>query len=293
MWARTSLVVPGHPDYEMLSKIRDSIVAKAGTLERLQQAFPILIREAVDFVLDPVRTARTKIAELDSVEKTFIGLKVEHFVRDFLDVPKGLRDVQIDGIDIDIKHTVKDAWTIPPESFRNNEPCLLIRTNEATHTSSLGIFLAHLTNLNPSDNRDAKKATSAASRSNILWIIERADYPKSRWTDIDMFRFREIRKIRGGKKRAVLFFSENLRRPIHRIVIHSLLLQHDYMKRLRKNGGARDVLRQKEIALLSGLYDSEILNRLNISGVDKEHMIAVSPGSSLERRMLKKANLID
>jgi hypothetical protein len=288
-----SVVVPGHPDYAELSKIKDSIVTRAGSFERLREAFPLLIREALDFVLDPVRTARTTIAELDPVEKTFIGLKVEHFVRDFLDVPKGLRDLDIDGVDIDIKHTVKDAWTIPPESFRDDEPCLLIRTNEATHTCSLGLFLAHLSNLGEGNNRDAKKGTTAAGRANILWIIETANYPKSWWVNINMDRFREIRKIKGGKKRAIIFFSENLRMPIHRSVIHSLLLQHDYMKRLRKNGGARDVLRTMHIALLSGLYDSEIITKLGIGGVDKEHMIAVTPVTDAEAKLLKDENRID
>ena len=74
--------------------------------EGLRQRLPRLIADAIDFVIDPVRTARTKVADLDNVEKTFVGLKIEHFFRDFLDLPKGICDLRIDGFDLDIKNTV-------------------------------------------------------------------------------------------------------------------------------------------------------------------------------------------
>src|SRR3984957_4454006 len=95
-----------HPDYPVLSVLRDEITVLAGGTENLTARFPELVRDAVDFVLDSVRTARTRLRELDNVEKTFIGLKLEHFVRDMLDVPKGLRDLTIKGMDVDIKNTV-------------------------------------------------------------------------------------------------------------------------------------------------------------------------------------------
>ena len=99
---------------------------------------------------------------------------------------------------------------------------------------------------------------------NIMWLVNGAPYPQSRWANINMDRFREIKKLKGCTKRAVVFFSENLGTPIHRTVVHSLLLQHDYMKRLPANGGARDVVRMRGIALLSGIYNSRLIERLNL-----------------------------
>src|SRR4051794_35301533 len=97
-------VTETHPDYPALSVLRDAIAARVGGLNALTSRFPELVRDAVDFVLDPVQTARTRLHELDNVEKTFVGLKLEHFVRDLLDVPKGLRrDLNINGTDVDIK----------------------------------------------------------------------------------------------------------------------------------------------------------------------------------------------
>jgi hypothetical protein len=218
-----SVIDPEHPDFPLLSKIRDGILDRVGGIDVLRAKFPLLIRSAIDFVLDPVRTARTRMNELDNIEKTFVGLKVEHFVRDMLDVPKGVRDLRIAELDVDIKNTVRNTWMIPPETFGRAEPCLVIASDEKMHQCWLGIVVAHEAYLN-AGNRDEKRSISAAAFQHIMWLIDGAPYPQSRWAGVNMERFRELRKMKGGTNRAVAFFSENLRKPIHRIVIQSLLL---------------------------------------------------------------------
>lgn len=292
MRVKPSIVQPGHSDYITLVKIRDAVYGRVGGQSRLLEIFPALVREAIDFVLDPVRTARTRLTDLDNVEKTFIGLKIEHVVRDMLDVPKGLRDLVIDGIDVDVKNTTQDTWMIPQETYRTEEAVLVVASEEASHRCWLGLMIARDAYLN-APNNDKKRSVSSKAFENILWLVEGADYPKNRWTNIDMARFREIRKIRGGTKRAVVFFSENFRVPIHRIVIQSLLLQHDYMKRIRANGGARDILRKRGVALLSRLYDRELIDQLHLVGVDKEHVISIKPATPYEEKLLKDARRID
>ena len=287
-----STVIPGHPDFTVLAKIRDGILVQVGGINALQEKFPLLIREAIDFVLDPVRTARTRVSELDNIEKTFVGLKVEHFVRDMLDVPKGVRDLSIAGLDVDIKNTVRDTWMIPPETFIRAEPCLVIASDENTHKCCVGLIVAHETYLNVR-NRDQKRSVSAAAFCNILWLIEGATYPESRWKGLNMERFRELRKVRGGTNRAVAFFSENLRKRMHRIVIQSLLFdQHDYMKRLRANGGARDVLKRRGVALLSGIYDSRLVKELHLARLDSEEMMAVAPRNATEEALMRRKAVI-
>lgn len=293
MRAIRTTVVPGHPDFPVLAKIRAGILVQTGGIDALCEKFPLLIREAIDFVLDPVRTARTGMSELDNIEKTFVGLKVEHFVRDMLDVPKGVRDLRIAGLDVDIKNTVRDSWMIPPETFLHEEPCLVIASDENTHNCWLGLIVAREAYLN-AGNRDQKRSVSAAAFCNILWLIEGATYPESRWKGLNMERFRELRKLRGGTNRAVVFFSENLKKPIHRIVIQSLLFdQLDYMKRLRENGGARDVLKRKGIALLSGIYDSRLVAELQLHRLDSEEMMAVAPSNAIEDTLMRRKGVID
>jgi hypothetical protein len=244
-----------HADFAVLARVRDAIYRRTGGAAGLTTALPLLVRDAIDFVIDPVRTARTTISQLDNVEKTFIGLKVEHYFRDLLDVPKGIRDLVIDGLDVDIKNTVGSSWMIPPETYRTEDPCILIATAKDEGHCRLGLMLARDAYLTR-PNRDSKRAVSANGKGNILWLVPDAPFPPSRWTGIAMARFRELRRVRGGTRRAALFFAENLRMPIHRSIVQALLFdQDDYMKRLRGNGGARDLLLGQGIVILSGVYD--------------------------------------
>lgn len=246
-----------HPDFPQLTALREVLLAKAKPGSDLVRDFPALVRQAVDYVLDPVLTARTSIRELDNVEKTFIGLKVEHLLRDYLNVPKGVRDLRIGNQNVDVKNTVGGTWMIPKETYSEEGVCLLIRIDEEGNRCWLGLLIAHDAYLN-APNRDSKRGVSASGRRNILWLIDGAPFPTSRWAGLDMVRFRELRGKYSGAQRAAIFFQENIGRRIHRSVLQSLLWdQKDYMKRLRDNGGARDILAPLGIRLLSGTYDSQ------------------------------------
>jgi hypothetical protein len=266
----------GHPDFGELKRLRDSLYRSAGGASALTEALPQILQDAIDFVIDPVRTARNSVAELDNVEKTFIGLKVEHFLRDFLNVPSGLRDLVIDGTDVDVKNTVSTTWTIPPETYRSEEPCLLIAIADMNKKFWLGLIIAKLGYLTKAGNRDSKRSVSAEGLRNILWIVEGASLPPSRFHNIDLKRFRELRLIRGGSKRAAQFFRENLSKPVDRVVLQALLYdQLDYMKRLRENGGARDILRKDGIELLSSTYERKQLQKLSISSTSVDFWTAI------------------
>lgn len=285
-----------HPDYPTLSALRDEIARRAGGLDKLTARFPELVRDAVDFVLDPVRTARTRLHELDNVEKTFIGLKLEHFVRDMLDVPKGLRDLEINGTDVDIKNTIGGNWSIPQETYRNSEPCLLMAVDETAHLCFLGLIIAKLEYLHGGvGNRDTKRGVSTAGFANILWIVNGAPFRQSRFIGLDMDRFRELRKTLAGNERVAQFCRENLRRVVHRDVVQALLFdQYDYMKRIRANGGAPDTLRHEKIAILIGTYKKDRLAaaELGFPDLKPDEVVAVAPGSPQDERYMVEQSLI-
>ncbi len=290
---RQSLIVPGHRDFELLDRIRSAIIMKAGGESDLQSAMLALIRDAIDFVIDPVRTARTRVDDLDNVEKTFIGLKIEHYFRDMLDVPKGVRDLVIDGLDVDVKNTVGSTWMIPPETYNTEDPCLLIATAEEQGRCWLGLLLARGEYLNK-PNRDQKRSVSSAGFEHILWILDGVKFPPSRWEGFDMARFRELRQLKGGTLRAAAFFRENPRRPVHRSIVQALLFdQDDYMKRLRGNGGARDVLRAEGIALLSGAFHSVLVASLGLPSIARDEMMSVSALTGIDRSIMVAAGVID
>lgn len=257
-----SIVGPQHPDFSVLSKIGEKINECAGGQQKLVEMLPSILKDAIDFVLDPAKTGRTKLEELDKVEKTFIGLKVEHFLRDMLGLPKGKRrDLgEVGDVDVDIKNTIGTTWMIPPESYERSEPCLLIATAKFDGRCWLGIMLAREAYLG-AKNRDGKKSVTAEGKRNIFWLVEDAPYPPSRWDGINMNRFRELRKIKGGTKRAAYFFRENLARVVHRSVVQALLHdQLDYMRRVRgdrRHIGARELLAKEGMALLCGHWDND------------------------------------
>jgi hypothetical protein len=278
-----------HIDYPVIKQIVDEIERLSGGLPKLENDFPTLIQDAVDFVIDPIRTARSTIAELDNVEKTFIGLKVEHFVRDYLGVPKGLRDLKIGGRDVDVKNTVLRTWMIPPETFKNQEPCALVMITSPSNTCSLGVFVARPEYLN-ADNRDKKRSVSAKAFSNIWWILRDKDLPESRFKGIDMARFRELRSMKYGNRRLAQFLRENLNRVFHRNVLLGLLHdQLDPMKRLRGNGGVRDVLAKEGIAVFSGAYDIEMIKKFAAPHCSRDEFVASMIGKEEALRISAKA----
>jgi hypothetical protein len=282
-----------HPDYPVLASLRDAIAGKAGGLANLQVKFRGVVRDAIDFVLDPVRTARTKVRDLDNVEKTFIGLKLEHFVRDMLDVPKGLRDLRIGDLDVDIKNTVGQNWSIPVETYRASEPCLLMAIDDDNFTCSLGLIIAKPEYLHGgAGNRDSKKGVSSEGFKNILWLVHNEPFPASRFMGLDMARFRELRKIKGGNARVVLFLRENLRRIIHRDVMMALLFdQYDPMKRLRANGGAPDILKNERISLLIGTFRSDrmIAESFGFNDLKPDEILSIDARSDQEWNLAKNA----
>lgn len=286
----TSRVVAGHVDHDLLTKL-EAEVRKRVNVE-LGSALAELALNAVEFVLDPVRTGRTRLSELDNVEKTFVGLKIEHFVRDLLDAPKGVRDLVLGGYDVDVKNTVSESWSwmIPPETIREQGPCLIVASSEKRRKSWMGLIVARTDYLN-APNRDQKCSIRAASYADILWLVEGVDWPRDRWEGIDMLRFRELRKLRvSGANRAALFFAENLNKPIHRNVILSLLHdQLDPMKRVRGNKGAKDVLRPQGIALLSGTYFNGVLKMLGLPRIGNDEHIAIKPMDVASVEVLRDA----
>jgi hypothetical protein len=270
-----SEINPQHPDHEVLSSIAAEIHERAPNLCLL---FPELVLDALEFVLDPVRTGRTKLSDLDNVEKTFVGLKIEHYLRDLLEAPKGIRDLFLAGKNVDVKNTVSERWSwmIPPETYRSSEPCVLVALNAVRREASLGLIVARREYLRRGKNRDGKLGISASSHRHILWLVRQGPLPADRWAGLDMTRFLELRRAKGGSFRAATFFAENLNRPVHRSVIQALLHdQLDYMKRVRGNGGAKDILREKNIALLSGAFHNPALERLGANKIGKDEHIAV------------------
>lgn len=272
-----------HPDFATLARVRDGIFEKIGGESELREQLPQLIKNAVDFVLDPERTFRTSMLELDKVEKTFIGLKIEHYLRDWIGCPKGLkRDTRIADVDVDIKNTIGSTWMIPLETYGKAEPCILIATAKFDGRCWLGIMVARPEYLN-AENRDKKRSVSEAGKRNIMWLVRDEPYPPSRWQGIDTAAFKEFRStLKSGNKRAAAFFKHHLGKVVHRTILEALLNdQKDFSRRLRADNaaasGLRKVLADQGISLLCGTWpdDKKAASAAGVEELGADEWLAV------------------
>jgi Restriction endonuclease NaeI len=280
-----------HPDYATLAPLAAAIQSRAGGAAGFAAGVPPLFRQAVDEVIDAPRTNRFTIVELEKTEKTYLGTKVEILLRDFLKLPKGrVLDLSVDGVEVDIKNTMQRAWTIPLES--HNHPALLLRLNEAAALCDVGLVVVRPAYLNAGQNRDAKRTLSAEGITNIWWLLRRHPYPPNFWEVLPEAGRREIFAAGSASSRLALLFAKLQRQPISRLQVQAVAQQHDYMKRLRRNGGARDSLAAAGIVLLSGRTDSSLISALGLAPVTVEEFISLSPETDRERALLKAAGQV-
>lgn len=276
-------------DIALLSKLEAELLRRAGGAAAFQREVPLLLRRAIDEVIDAPRTARFTIDQIEKTEKTYIGTKVEILFRNFLGIPKGLLDLEIDGTDVDIKNTVTGNWMIPRESF--GKPCVLISANEKTGMCRVGLIVTHEEYLTSGANRDQKKSISAAGMKHARWLIS-GPYPRNFWEGVPRAAIQQIMAGRGGSERLYTLFKLLQRTAISRQIVEAVAQQKDYMKRLRKNGGARDRLAAEGIAVLSGTYDKLLISRIGLPACSDDEFIAVAADTEEIRNILRAHNHI-
>jgi hypothetical protein len=206
------------------------------------------LREDIDWLIDSARTARTQISELDKTEKTYLGTRVERLLRSYFGFEKGRRDLVVCGIDVDVKNTMAKTWTIGPELL--GELCLLVRINDAAGKVDLGVFRAHSFSLNPKPNRDGKRGVSAKGVLTVKWIFKDKWLPPSPMAILSALKWAAIARLPSGNERVAELFRSTIGRIVRREAVQAAAMQKDYMKRLRKNGGARDSLEAEGIVVL-------------------------------------------
>ena len=160
------LPVPSDP---RLDKVEAALLSITGVRQTLLEG----VARAVDEVVDPVRSARWKISELDQPEKTVFGIRVENVLRMELELERSTKlDMKIAGEEVDVKFTIHNNWAIPPEAV--DEICLVACFREKDHCVSVGLVRATEDALNAGKNRDKKRGLSLIGKSRIRWLIKDA-----------------------------------------------------------------------------------------------------------------------
>lgn len=266
---------PQGEDSAILEAVEAVLVASAGGREQLRTNLAKLLRTALDEVIDTPRTRRLMLEELEKTEKTYIGTKVEILFRNMLGLSKGKRlDLRVGDRDADVKFTIGGNWTIPMEAI--DEVCVLISCSERSATFKLGLFVARLAYLGQGMNRDSKRTVSAAGREFIRWIFFDEPYPRNFWAGYTAQQAVHIMDASvSGNERLRRLFQISAGSPIPRRIVESVAQQRDYMKRLRKNGGVRDLLEKDGYLLLSGTYDSAAIAARQLPACARDEFICV------------------
>jgi hypothetical protein len=256
----------------MVAALTAEIERRAKGWDRFAAEIPRRLRAAMDEVIDTPRTGRFVMSQLEKTEKTYIGTKVEILVRDFLEFPKGLLDLEINGVDVDVKNTVTGGWMIPTEAV--GKPCILLKEDETNALCSFGVIVCNPPYLTTGANKDGKVSISAIGRQHIHWILKDYPYPANFWEAVPDGVRRSIVTPNGGTQRLYRLFHAFLGRPINRRTAEAIARQKDFMKRLRGNGGVRDLLEPEGIVLMSGTYDRDLAAAFGIYDFAEDEFVA-------------------
>lgn len=282
-----------HPDFADLLALEADLLNAVGGQQRFEEKLRGFFRSAIDEVIDTARTGRFYFADLEKTEKTYLGTKFEILLRDWLQVPRGVRlDLLIGGREVDVKSTTGGGfgWMIPPEAI--DQFCILLRVNEEIFTCSVGLVCARRTYLRTGINRDQKTSISANGRSNIWWMVSNFNYTPNFWSRISPAQRNLIMGSGKGTKRLAALFENCIGIPVSRVQVAAVAAQDDYMKRIRRNGGARDILAPKGIAILYSENDGDIMHRLGITFGYRE-FVSYMPRNAEEAEVLRAEGHID
>lgn len=282
-----------HQDYSDLRALEGDLLNAVGGTTSFEEKLRSFFRSAIDEVIDTARTGRFFFKELEKTEKTYLGTKFEILLRDWLQVPRGvLLDLLIGEREVDVKSTTGggSGWMIPPEAL--DQFCILLRVNESLAKCAVGIARARPAYMRSGENRDQKTSFSAAGTQNIWWLVSDFAYTPNFWSCIDDDLRNQIMKSGKGTKRLAMLFENCIGLPVSRVQVAAIAAQDDFMKRLRKNGGARDILGPKGIAILYSETDRELMLRLGLTFGYRE-FLSHRPRNEEESTMMRAAGKID
>lgn len=286
-------LLDNHADFADLQALEADLLNAVGGQQALEERLRSFFRSAIDEVIDTARTGRFFLSDLEKTEKTYLGTKFEILLRDWLQVPKGVvLDLKIGGREVDVKSTTggKSGWMIPPEAI--DQFCILLRVNEVQAKCAVGIVRARTSYLRAGVNRDAKTSFSAAGREHIWWLVSDFSYTPNFWSVIDSNTRAEIMEPRGGAGRLAVLFEKCLGVPVSRVLIAGIAAQDDFMKRIRRNGGARDILAPKGIAILYSENDHALMQKLGLTFGYRE-FVSFKAQNPREAKLLENAGHID
>lgn len=232
-----------------------------------------VVRHTYDMVYNGAETGRYRWQDLAKTEKTHFGTLFEinaqrefGFADGFGDPDDPLRhglDYSIAGHDVDAKWSQTDGrWMLPPEVF--GKIALVATGSDLEAQFSLGLIRVRHEYLTTGSNgnRDKKSWLSPFGRDRVVWLWRHAPIPANVLLQIGSTRAEYVFGARSGSERVARLFREAEGMLVHRSAVATVAQQLDHQKRVRGNGGARDLLRPEGYLILSGAYHADVASQL-------------------------------
>lgn len=166
-------------------------------------------------------------------------------------------------------------WTIPSEAL--DETCVLLQTNDNKSFFYFWLIICRDRLLNQGKNRDGKRTIYKKGKEEILWLVKAGALPKNFFLHMNNNLRHEILSPKGGATRLANLFKNFQGEIITRRLVECVAQQKDYMKRIRGNGGARDILAPEGLSILWGgnLEDRKTLKSLGFKAINTEHFVCI------------------
>jgi hypothetical protein len=160
-----------NPDSLLVDQLEKAILRNAGGLEKFKKKIPILLRKAMDEVIDSARTNRFTLDETKINERIYLGTKVRVQLRNCLKLLTGkMPDLGSGETKVGIQSTIRKTWSIPPEIVGNL--CLLVKSDEKRAVCSIGAMVIRDKVLNATNQSSGRRMISSAGIANIYWMLK-------------------------------------------------------------------------------------------------------------------------
>ena len=219
-------------DDPRLDKVEEALLGISNIKQKLLEG----VARAIDEVVDPIRSARWQISDLDQPEKTVFGIRVENVLRMELELERSTKlDMKIAGEDVDVKFTIYSNWAIPPEAV--DEICLVTSFRERDHSVSVGLVRTSKDVLNGGKNRDSKCGLSLVGKKRVRWLLK-DDVAESSIIGFMAGLAPQLRRDItdthvGAQVRQNRLFSSLLNHPIPEALVEAISQHKDWTRRLR------------------------------------------------------------
>ncbi|GAB3166030.1 hypothetical protein GCM10027059_24480 [Myceligenerans halotolerans] len=279
--------------FELFDQAQDPAIAKvAATLRTADprgKRWSHLIRHTYDVLYNGQETGRYRWDQLMKTEKTHFGTLFEiHAQREFLFNDGDATDFEISGYEVDAKWSQKDGgWMLPPEVF--DRIALVATGSDADSVWSLGLIRVTADVRRQKVNRDAKTQLNNLGRSSIHWLWRNEPLRPNALLHLSSAAIEHITDpSASGTERAARLFKATEGTLVTRGVVATVTRQLDAQKRIRHNGGARDLLMADGYLILSGAYHQRHAEELGVPVPLKDEYISVrvTPSASEEGTMI-------